>query len=223
MDISLSWNGEEILNPAIFNSVLIVFILSIFFIICGLKVKKADPSKPTTGLVLFLELFVNGVEGFVTQVMGKKNVGFSPYIGMLAIYLAAANLSGLVGLTPPTSNYSITLAMAVMTIVLMVGSGIKAKGVGGYLWDTYFGDIPVLMPLHLMGEIAKPISLSFRLFGNILSGTIILALVTTFAGYFSVLVFPVLNIYFDMFAGLIQTMIFCMLTMIWSLGAMEGE
>ena len=223
MDIFLSWNGREVLSPAIFNSVLIVIVLSIFFIICGFKVKKADPSKPSKGLVHFLELFVNGVEGFVTQVMGEKHVGFAPYIGMLAIYLAAANLSGLIGLVPPTSNYSITLAMALMTIVLMVGAGIKTKGVGSYLWDTYFGDIPVLFPLHLMGEIAKPISLSFRLFGNILSGTIILALVTTFFSYFSILIFPALNIYFDMFAGLIQTMIFCMLTMIWSLGAMEGE
>lgn len=223
MDFRLLWNGEEILRPAVFNSVIIVLVLSIFFIICGTKIKKADPSKPTKGLAFFLELFVTFIEGFVAQVMGEKHIGFAPYIGMLASFLAVANLSGLIGLTPPTTDYNVTLGLAIMTIVLMVGSGIKVKGIGTYLWDTYFGKIPVLMPLHLMGELAKPISLSFRLFGNILSGAIILALVTRFFGYFSILVFPVLNIYFDLFAGLIQTMIFCMLTMIWSLGAMEEE
>jgi len=221
MEFTLTWNQEVLLRPTLFNSVAIVLILAIFFIICGMKMKKADPAKPPKGLVFLLEYFVTFVENFVIGVMGEKNLKFAPYIGMLMVYLAVANLIGLLGLTPPTTDYNVTLALAIMTIVLMIGSGIKVKGVGSYLRDTYLGNIPVLLPLNIMSELSKPISLSFRLFGNILSGTIILAVAVESLGWISLVIFPFFNAYFDIFAGLIQTMIFCMLTMIWSHGAME--
>lgn len=221
MDISLYYNGEVLLRSSLVNSVLVVLILSIIFIIGGLKVKKADPSKPPKGIVFFMELFVTLVEGFVSAVMGEKHVGFSPYIGMLASYLAVANLTGLIGLTPPTTDYNVTLALALLTITVIAVSGIRAKGIGKYLKDVYLGAVPFLLPLNIISEISRPISLSFRLFGNILSGAIIIALVSGFAGWFSLPFLPFLNVYFDIFAGLIQTMIFCMLTMIWSQGAMD--
>ncbi|HAX73921.1 MAG TPA: F0F1 ATP synthase subunit A, partial [Firmicutes bacterium] len=111
--------------------------------------------------------------------------------------------------------------LAMMTIVLMIGSGIKSKGVGRYLYDAYLGDFPFLLPLNITGELAKPISLSARLFGNILSGGIIMSLIYQGLLWFSPLVAPFLHGYFDIFAGAIQTLIFIMLTMIWTSGAME--
>lgn len=214
-------NPISIINPTVVNSVLIVAILCVFFIWCGSKIKKADPSRPSKGLVLFVEILVTGIEGLVEQTMGLKHLNFAPYIGTLAVYLVLANLSGLLGFTSPTSDYNVTLALAVMTIVLMVGSGIKAKGIGGYLYDTYLGDFPFLLPLNITGELAKPISLSFRLFGNILSGGIIMSLIYQALGWFSPFIAPFAHAYFDVFAGVIQTLIFIMLTMIWTQGAME--
>ena len=212
---------NPIVNPTVFNSVVLVLVLCVFFIICGNAVKKADPSKPSKGIVLFLEILVTTIEGLVEQTMGAKHLSFSPFIGTLAAYLVCANLLGLLGLSAPTSDYNVTLALAVITIVVMVGSGIKAKGIGGYLYDTYLGDFPFLLPLNITGELAKPISLSFRLFGNILSGGIIMSLVYQALGWFSPFIAPLLHGYFDVFAGAIQTLIFIMLTMIWSQGAME--
>ncbi len=212
---------NPIVNPTVFNSVVLVLVLCVFFIICGNTVKKADPSKPSKGIVLFLEILVTTIEGLVEQTMGAKHLSFSPFIGTLAAYLICANLLGLLGLSAPTSDYNVTLALAVITIVVMVGSGIKAKGIGGYLYDTYLGDFPFLLPLNITGELAKPISLSFRLFGNILSGGIIMSLVYQALGWFSPFIAPLLHGYFDVFAGAIQTLIFIMLTMIWSQGAME--
>ncbi|MGL4336381.1 MAG: F0F1 ATP synthase subunit A [Turicibacter sp.] len=211
----------EVINPTVVNSVLIVFALCVFIIWSSSKIKKADPSKPSSGIVLIFELVVSTVESLVTQTMGAKHLSFAPYIGTLAIYLVFANLSGLIGLTPPTSDYNVTLALALMTIVLMIGSGIRSKGVGRYLYDTYLGDFPFLLPLNITGELAKPISLSARLFGNILSGGIIMSLVYQALGIFSPLVAPFLHGYFDIFAGAIQTLIFIMLTMIWTSGAMD--
>ena len=212
---------NPIVNPTVFNSVVLVLVLCVFFIICGNAVKKADPSKPSKGIVLFLEILVTTIEGLVEQTMGAKHLSFSPFIGTLAAYLICANLLGLLGLSAPTSDYNVTLALAVITIVVMLGSGIKAKGIGGYLYDTYLGDFPFLLPLNITGELAKPISLSFRLFGNILSGGIIMSLVYQALGWFSPFIAPFLHGYFDVFAGAIQTLIFIMLTMIWSQGAME--
>ncbi|MDE5977486.1 MAG: F0F1 ATP synthase subunit A [Turicibacter sp.] len=212
---------NPIVNPTVLNSVVLVLVLCVFFIICGSAVKKADPSKSSKGLVLFLELLVTGIEGLVEQTMGLKHLKFAPFIGTLTAYLICANLLGLLGLSAPTSDYNVTLALAVITIVVMIGSGIKAKGIGGYLYDTYLGDFPFLLPLNITGELAKPISLSFRLFGNILSGGIIMSLIYQALGWFSPIVAPFLHGYFDVFSGVIQTLIFIMLTMIWSQGAMD--
>ncbi len=212
---------KEIVNPTVVNSLLIILVLCLFLIWGSKKIKQADPSKPSTGIVLLLEILVSTINDLVSTTMGAKYINFAPYIGMLTIYLAVANLSGLLGLTPPTSDYNVTLALAMMTIVVMVGSGIKSKGVGRYLYDTYLGDFPFLLPLNITGELAKPISLSARLFGNILSGGIIMSLVYQGLSWFSPLVAPFLHGYFDIFAGAIQTLIFIMLTMIWTQGAIE--
>lgn len=220
MDIYLIWDRFEI-TPTIFNAILITILLSIFFIICKTKIEKADPTKPTKGLMFLMELLVTGVEGFAKTTMGEKNTNYAPFIGTLIIFLAVANLFGLFGLTPPTSDYSVTLALALTTVMYIAISGIKRKGFGTYLKDTFLGDMPFLLPINIMGEITKPVSLSLRLFGNILSGTLIIAVLMGMMNWFSIILFPLLNAYFDIVAGLMQTLIFCMLTMIWLQSAVE--
>ncbi len=94
------------------------------------------------------------------------------------------------------------------------------KGLGGYL-KSFTEPIALLTPLNVIGELANPISLSFRLFGNIMSGGIIMGLLYNALGYFAPLITPVLHGYFDVFSGLLQTFIFGMLTMIFIGGATE--
>lgn len=213
-EITLNLLNREIIIPdTIVNVYIVVFALLIFAMAVNRKIRKADLSKPPSGLLNVMEILVETVENLVKQTMGEKQVWFSPYIFTLMAFLLVANLSGLLGFTPPTSDYSVTLTLALVTFTLTQFFGIKNNGIGGYI-KGFFQPLPFLLPLNILGELANPISLSFRLFGNILSGVIIMSLIYNALGLVAPLVTPVLHAYFDVFSGLLQTFIFAMLTMI---------
>lgn len=222
MGIIFNAFGKEIyVHDSVVNSWLITIVLCIFAIIVGTKLKKADPSEKPTGIQNVLEMLVEGVRNLVTSTMGagKTRDYLMPYIGTLAIYLACANLIGLLGFTPPTSDFNVTLALAMITFVMTQYYGLKTNGLGGYI-KGYFEPMAFLVPLNIIGELANPVSLSFRLFGNILSGGIIMGLIYSgFAalgkiGWIAPIITPAFHAYFDLFSGLIQTFIFIMLTMV---------
>ena len=218
MEITLNLAGNTyVIAETIVNSWIIVIALSIFAMVVNKKIKKAEIDQKPSKFLNVVELFVEQIESLVRSTMGEDKIGFAPYIGMLALYLAVANLSGLIGLKPPTSDYNVTLALALMTFVLTQYYGLKSKKIGGYL-KGFFEPIPALFPLNILGELANPISLSFRLFGNVLSGVIIMGLLYAALGSLSLIITPIVtatfHAYFDIFSGLIQTFIFMMLTMI---------
>lgn len=177
------------------------------FLTRGLKTKPA-------GKQVIAEIIVDGIYNLTETTMGKKFKNFAPYIGTILLLVGVANISGLLGLRPPTSDLNTTLGLSLITFVLIHFTGIKTKGIGGYL-KGFLEPMPFLLPINLMGEIATPISLSFRLFGNILGGLIIMTLVYQALGWIALLPIPaVLHAYFDLFAGLLQSFIFGMLTMV---------
>ncbi|WIV12183.1 F0F1 ATP synthase subunit A [Proteiniborus sp. MB09-C3] len=218
MGIKFMMNGKEIyIHDTVVNSWIIVILLSIFAIVVNRKLKKANIDEKPTGLLNVAEILVEGLESLVRSAMGPTRMNFMPYVGTLAMYLVCANLFGLLGFTPPTSDYNVTLALALITFVMMHFNGIKSNGILGYL-KGFFEPMPFLFPINILGELATPISLSFRLFGNILSGTIIMALIysglNSLSMFITPFVAPVFHAYFDVFSGLIQTLIFTMLTML---------
>jgi len=221
--ILFEFMGKEIyIHSTVINSWIVVLLLSLFAIYVSKKIKASDPTKKPTGIVNIVEIIVVQIENLVKDTMGPDKMKFAPYIGTLALYLAVANLFGLVGFAPPTSDYNVTLALAMITFVLTQYFGMKSKGLGGY-FKGFFEPIPFLFPINVIGELANPISLSFRLFGNILSGVIIMGLLYSALGYFAPIVAPVFHGYFDLFAGLIQTFIFIMLTMVFVSMAMDED
>lgn len=159
------------------------------------------------------EMLVDTIYNLTETTMGKKFKHWAPYIGTLMLYIGIANISGLLGFRPPTADLNTTLGLALMTFFLTQFMGLRSKGLGGYL-KGFLDPMPFLLPLNIMGELANPISLSFRLFGNIVGGLIIMTLVYQALGYFAVFVPAVLHAYFDLFAGLLQSFIFAMLTMV---------
>lgn len=228
MDISFSFtlNGvAKEINSTLVNTCIIVILLSLLAIYIGNKVKKVDFKSKPKGIVFFAELYVETIQNLTTSTMGEKNIGFAPYIGTLAIFLAVANLFGLVGFKPPTSDYNVTLALALMTFFLIHFNNLRFNGPVNYV-KGYFQPMAFLFPINLLGELAVPVSLSFRLLGNILSGTIIMTLMySAFGGmmvFIAPLITPVFHGYFDVFSGLLQTFIFVMLTMVFISGAI-GE
>lgn len=221
IEIAMNLFGKDIVIPdTIVNVWIVSIILIILAIIVNNKIKKADVNKQPTGFLNLVEVVVEYVEGLVETTMGKENMFFAPYIFTLMLFLLFSNLFGLLSFTPPTSDYNVTLTLALITFFLTQYYNFKTSGFIGY-FKSYTEPLPLLTPINILGEIANPISLSFRLFGNILSGVIIMGLLYAALGWFAPLIAPFLHAYFDLFSGALQTFIFSMLTMIFISGAME--
>ncbi|MDO5734107.1 MAG: F0F1 ATP synthase subunit A [Eubacteriales bacterium] len=222
MELLVNYGGKTYVLPdTIVNTFVVVIVLAIFGILVGRKFKRLDPAAKPGKLQTFMELAVEGVENLVVTNMGPQNLKFAPYIFTLALFLLVSNLWGLVGLTPPTSDISVTMALALITFILTQIFKFRSNhGFFGYL-KSFTEPIVVITPVNIIGELANPISLSFRLFGNIMSGGLILTLVYAGLGMFSPIVAPVLHAYFDIFAGVLQTFIFVMLTMLYIGGDAE--
>lgn len=207
-------------------SLMIMFALILLFVFIGQKIKKADPLARPKGIVLVCETGIEMVYNYMKSIMPSQfEKNYYPYFAMMFIYLIVANLSGLIGFEAPTSNFSITLALTFVTFSLIQWNAFKTKG--GF---KYFKEL-VWPPTNLLGAISPLISLSMRLFGNILSGSILMGLIYTFTGWLSgfivnfnflgPIIAPVLHVYFDVFAGCIQTLVFVTLSSI--LISLEAE
>jgi len=192
-------------------------LLSIFSIIVGRKIKNTKIDEKPSSIVTIAEFFVEAVESLVKNTMGENRVGFAPYIGTISLFLVFANLLGLLGLEAPTADYSIVLALAMITFMLIHLNSINSNGIKDYL-KSFMEPTPIMLPINLISEMVIPIALSFRLFGNMISGTIIIALVFSALNSISMItipfIAPFLNAYFDVFVGIVQTFIFVMLTMV---------
>ena len=215
-----------VIQTELIFSLIIMTAICIFCIYAGKKIQAADPLEKPKGIVLLCEIGIKSIQDYMTSIMPEKFAkNYYPYFAMMFMYLICANLSGLIGFEAPTSNYSITLAITLITFTLIQYNAFKKKGAFTYLKDL------VWPPTNLLGAVSPLISLSMRLFGNILSGTILMGLVYSFTGWLSNLILPVnflgpiiapvLHAYFDVFAGCIQTLVFVTLSSI--LIAIEAE
>lgn len=195
----------------------LVVVLSLFFFYCSKVIKKADYRVAPKGLMLILVQLYNLVLFVIQGNLRKSTNKFLPLFGSLIVMMALSNLIGLVGLQPPTSNIGVNATIAVCLWLLIQGKAIKDHGVIGRLkelMDPHW----LLFPLNLIGELVIPLSLSMRLFGNILSGAIIMGMVYglfaimnqvfVMMGFSIYLLAPFLHMYFDIFSGLIQTYVF---------------
>lgn len=197
--------------------------LIIFAIAANRKIKKADPTKAPTGFLNVIELLVETLDNLVKSNMGKTLAPkFKNYIGVIFMFLVTCNLSGLFGLRPPTADYGTTLAMALITFTMITFCKFKyqkVKGVLQGLCDPW----PFWAPINIIGDLAVPVSLSLRLFANVLSGTVIMALIYGLLAKIAIAWPAALHVYFDLFSGAIQTYVFCMLTMTYVNQAMDTE
>jgi len=204
--------GQEVYLTTTHVSLLIVCVgLIIFAAIVKAKLKDTD-GKPG-GLQNAVELIVETLDGMVKGSMGSKTaVKYRNYIGTLFIFLLISNISGLLGLRPPTADYGVTFPLGIITFILIQYNNVKWNKFRAF--TDLFQPIPVLFPINLIGEIAVPFSISLRLFGNVVSGTVIMALLYGLLSKIAILWPGVLHAYFDLFSGAIQTYVFCMLTMV---------
>ncbi len=218
-------------------SILVVFVFLVSLIFLANKSLKAyqEGEKPK-GIALYAMMYVEAILSITEPVMGKKRGRImAGYIGSVFFYILVSNWSGLLGFSAPTSNYSVTLALALITWVAVQAVQIYENGFGGYL-KGFLDPFPFFVIPNIFGTIAPLISLSLRLFGNVLSGTIIMTLLYSFTGWLSgfipvvgqfnfvgVFVAPWIHLYFDLFSGFLQAFIFISLTTIFIATELEEE
>jgi F0F1-type ATP synthase, subunit a len=176
------------------------------------------------GLQVISETIVEFVYSFVKNNMGKHNVSFAPFIGTLFLFLLFCNALGMIGQRAPSADVNFTFALGILVFVLIQYNGIRSKGIKRYL-THYAEPFPFMVPINIIEEIVFPVSLSFRLFGNILAGVIIVELFMHLMGVISqnlhlpiplfqaITPLPV-NAFFDIFEPFLQAFVFSMLTMV---------
>ena len=162
-------------------------------------------------------MYVGFMNKFAKKYMGEHWKSFAPYFGTIGLYLGLANMIGLFGITPPTKDLNVTAGLALMSCGLIYGSSFRYKGLKGGL-HKFLEPTPLLLPINLMEVIIRPLSLCMRLFGNVLGAFIIMELIK--------LAIPVglplaASMYFDVFDGIIQTVVFVFLTAMFTQETME--
>ena len=172
-------------------------------------------------------MFQNVIE-LATEMLDKMTVGilngnaykFANYIGTIFIFILFNNLSGLLGLRAATADYGVTFLLGLVTFFIVQYQGIKNRRLRHF--TSLFEPTPILFPINLIGELANPISISLRLFANLLSGVIIMGLWYGMMPLLANIGIPAaLHVYCDVFSGCIQTYVFCMLTMVYINDKME--
>ncbi|MBR4069500.1 MAG: F0F1 ATP synthase subunit A [Clostridia bacterium] len=187
--------------------------------------------KPVTKRQIITEWAVEKVEGLVSDNMGARFMAYVPFIASIMVISAFSSLISLVGLRPPTADMNVVAGWAILVFVIITYYKLKG-GLFPYV-KGFFEPLPVFAPFNIIGELATPVSMSFRHYGNVLSGVVISTLVSFALQGLSKLVlgwlpgflgdFPflqaglpaILSLYLDVFSGLMQAFIFAMLTMLY--------
>jgi F-type H+-transporting ATPase subunit a len=188
----------------------VILALGILFFFLGRNLKV----KPEGKRQAFSEMVVGLVYNMVRDTMGIKYIKYASYIGALFSFSMFLNLSGLFGFRPPTSDVSVILAWGLITFVLVQRNRFRTSGFLRGM-KSYADPIAVMLPMNIIGELASPLSQTFRHYGNILGGYIIGSIVYWALGSFAVVVPAALSIYFDIFSGVVQPFIFVTLTMVY--------
>jgi len=233
-----------ILGPIVITETMVVSWLVVLIItgVCiwltrDLKVENISKKQAAA------EYLVNMANNFVVGNMGEKFRYLVPFVAALFASSLVSNLIGLLGLRSPTADLNTEVAWALVVFALITAQKIKAGGFLGYL-KGYTQPIAILTPFNVLSELATPIGMSFRHFGNILSGVVINALIYAALTLASSALFGILpgvlgevlsqipvlavgvpaitSVYFDWVSGVLQAFIFCMLTVMYIANADEG-
>jgi F-type H+-transporting ATPase subunit a len=207
----------------------IMLLIVLFFALSARRLRGASGGKlkrePDRKQVFF-ETIMGGLDGFVQDILGHYGREYVPLIGTLFIYILSMNLFGLVPVLghSPSSNLNITLSLALFVFATVQIHGIRNLGIKGYL--KHFADLPekpilvqwifapLMMFLHIIGELAKPVSLSLRLFGNITGEDVLIAVFVTLIAFvpLQLFVYPI-----ALLGSMIQALVFSLLTTVYLL------
>jgi len=186
---------------------LIVGWVSVILIVILAKYLTTNLKMRPEGKQNVAEMIIELIHSQIEPMLPNEGWKFLPFIATIFIYVGFSNLIGLVpGVTSPTGDLNTTLGLALVVFIVVQIEGMREHGVWGYI-KSFAEPVIFLLPINVIGELAKPISHSFRLFGNIVGGGIIMTLIYQAA---PALVPVPLHAWFDFFVGMIQALIFGM-------------
>ncbi|MDL2211319.1 F0F1 ATP synthase subunit A [Erysipelotrichaceae bacterium OttesenSCG-928-M19] len=220
------------------NLLYVAIFLAIVFVVLGKYIDRQEPMKRPSKIMVVIDMYY----GFITNLYDSIYKGHCkktilPYVSMLIIFILTMNWLGLfTGLSAPATDYNVPLGLALISFGFKYAYEFKYVGVVNHM-KGYLDPVAVMLPLNLMDIIAKPLSMSMRLFGNLLAGSLILAIFYSAMGgaqnmlfalpvvegfenpifnFLGAIVAPPLHFYFDVFSGVIQAFVFTLLTLIFS-------
>lgn len=202
----------------------VTLLLVLVFKCMGMMIERHDPLKPLPWWLSGLVMLVENLDNMAIENVGRKYASMmTPYLVSIAIYIFTCNILGLFSIPSPTSNYSVTLTLALFTWVFQQVAAIYHGGIGSYL-HGFIEPIVLFLPMNIIGKFSSLLSMSLRLFGNILAGGVMMSLIYAFTNvvsnvvlpfnFLGPIVAPLFHAYFDVFAGFIQTLIFITLTVV---------
>jgi F-type H+-transporting ATPase subunit a len=158
-----------------------------------------------------LEMVVDAIQDQIQEISEQDPEPYLPFVGTLFTFIAVSNLLSVVpGFQPPTGSLSTTAALAICVFVAVPLFGIRKQGIGRYL-KQYLQPTPLMLPFNIIGELSRTLALAVRLFGNVMSGTMIVGILLSIAPLF----FPVVMQVMGLITGLIQAYIFAILAMVY--------
>ena len=201
----------------IYKSVVVSWIVLAFLIILILVMTSNLKVHNISKRQAALETAVLWLRGVAVGMLGEEAEGYSTYIITVLIFIACSNMVGLFGFTPPTMDLNVTIALSLMSIILVQIAGIAKKGPKG--WLKSFGQPMAAIAFMNVLELGiRPLSLCMRLFGNILGATVIMELLKHVV---PIILPAALSVYFDIFDGCIQAYVFVFLTSLYIKEAVE--
>jgi F-type H+-transporting ATPase subunit a len=216
----------EWLPEVVPETFLVVLLLSAVVILARPRLRTRNPGR----LQVFLEYCVTSLDSFVRGIVGDEAKTLTPIIGTFFIFILCLNLLGLIpGLTSPTSNINTPASLAIIAFAVVQFYGIRKQGLLNYL-KHFAGEplilAPLMFPIHVIGELARPVSLTVRLFGNIFGEDMVIAIliliVTSVLGKLLLpLQFPMMI--FAIFTSFVQSLVFSMLVTIYVTVAISGH
>ena len=206
------FGGIDVLESVVVTWIIMAIIMIGSLIwVHGLKIRKIS------GKQAALESGFSFLYNFFLDLLGEEGKDYIPYLITVVIYIAIANMIGLLGFKSPTKDLNVTASLAVMSIVLVEAAGIRKKGVGGWI-KSFTEPIAIVTPINILEVFIKPLSLCMRLFGNVLGAFVIMELLKLLVP----VALPVpFSFYFDIFDGLIQAYVFVFLTSMYIKEAIE--
>lgn len=216
-DAIVFWEwGFVKLNATILFTWLVMAILTLF---SWLVTRRINASFQITRGQNVLEVVVEAVMGQIEEVSQQNPRPYLAFIGTLFLFIIVSNVLAIVpGFQPPTGSLSTTAALALCVFLAVPIFGIRAQGLGSYL-KQYIEPTPIMLPFNIIGEVSRTLSLAVRLFGNMMSGGLIAAILLTIVPLF----FPIIMQALGLLTGVIQAYIFAILAMVYIASATRAH